>query len=232
MMLFSASIFGMYSCSSDDEGAIVPQEVAFTLDYKFIESGSMTRGTGDDAYKDLYENYIKTKVLTPKTYNLTFKNSKNQTVATMNGYWDNKDLVRLMEGEYTVTGTSQPDKSVSDTVSLSFNQKVMITKDMNHINLTANYDSYLLMVDKGNYKQAYYYGDGGGSSSVNFKETEYVYSLFIQAYPWVNNYLRLTCNDGKTISIDLETIPFEKGKYYYFNDMTSSFDIPEMESGN
>lgn len=45
-------------------------------------------------------------------------------------------------------------------------------------------------------------------------------------------YLVVTRNDGQKSNINLVDIPFEKGKYYYFNDMTNSFDIPKMESGN
>ena len=29
-----------------------------------------------------------------------------------------------------------------------------------------------------------------------------------------------------------DDIPFEKGKYYYFNDIDNSFNIPPMEEGN
>ena len=32
--------------------------------------------------------------------------------------------------------------------------------------------------------------------------------------------------------IELDDIPFEKGKYYYFNDIDNSFNIPPMEEGN
>ena len=38
-------------------------------------------------------------------------------------------------------------------------------------------------------------------------------------------------NDSSS-SINLDNVPFEKGKYYYFNDILNSFDIPPMESGN
>lgn len=32
--------------------------------------------------------------------------------------------------------------------------------------------------------------------------------------------------------LELDDIPFEKGKYYYFNDIDNSFNIPPMEEGN
>ena len=38
--------------------------------------------------------------------------------------------------------------------------------------------------------------------------------------------------DGMKSTIYLQDIPFTIGKYYYFNNMTNSFDLPPMDSGN
>ena len=43
------------------------------------------------------------------------------------------------------------------------------------------------------------------------------------------------CKGDKRVKeylIELDDIPFEKGKYYYFNDIDNSFNIPPMEEGN
>ena len=47
-----------------------------------------------------------------------------------------------------------------------------------------------------------------------------------------SDIIEITKNDGKESTVSLDNIPFEKGKYYYFDDMTYSFSIPEMEEGN
>lgn len=236
LMLFVTSFICFTSCSNDEDEFYTPQEVDLTLDYTFVESGSMTRATGESVYNDFYEKYIKTKQLTPTTYSLTFKNKETGATATINGYWDKKDAIRLLEGEYEVTGISKPTNrsDVSDTVFISFNEIVHITKDMTNINLTAKYDSYLLMLNNENYSNAYYYHYYSSYSNYSFNlyKTENNYTLFIKGLGSETNDLRLTRNDGKTINISLNKIPFEKGKYYYFNDMTNSFDIPKMESGN
>ncbi len=238
MMLIVTSLVCLSSCSSEEE-VYIPQEVDLTLSYSFAESGSMTKATGAEVYNDFYENYIKSKQLTPKNYSLTFKNKATGTVATINGLWGNKDGVRLVEGEYEVTGKSFPittestsiAECISDSVYLSFNESVNITKDMTSLNLTAKYDSYLLMLDSENYSKVYY---ELGSYVKDLYKTNSLYYLFVERLSYGNNsnFLRLIRKNGKKSVLVLEQFPFEKGKYYYFNDITNSFDIPPMESGN
>ena len=230
------------SCDKEAE-VTVPQEASFTLDYTFMEHGSMTRATGAEVYGNFYDNYIKTKVLTPKTYSLTFTNKETGVAVTMEGCWDKAEAIRLMEGEYGVTGVSHPIANTtypSDTVFLSFEESVSIVKDMDKLSLVAKYDSYLLMLDSANYKEAqFYHGAGKGTAfEKNLRVADDLLILFIRDFMYGNGHyddnarLKLTRNDGHKITVPLYNIPFEKGKYYYFNDMTNSFDIPPMESGN
>ena len=245
LMLIVTSFICFTACSNDEDEFYTPQEVDFTLDYTFAESGSMTRATGESVYNDFYEKYIKTKQLTPTTYSLTFTNNATGAKTIINnGIWKNKDVIRLMEGEYTVTGTSAPQPIESellshyssDTVFVSFNETVNISKDMTNINLTAKYDSYLLLFDKDNCNEVYYqvYLNGRNNRKYLY-QTEKNNIIFIKNFPIINgndNFIWLIRNDNSQIKIELEKQPFEKGKYYYFNDMTNSFDIPKMESGN
>lgn len=245
LMLFVTSFICVTSCSNDKDEFYTPQEVDLTLDYTFIESGSLTRATGESVYNDFYEKYIKSKQLTPTTYSLTFTNNATGAQTTINnGVWKNKDAIRLIEGEYTVTGISAPQpienemlsSYISDTVFISFDEIVHVSKDMTDINLIAKYDSYLLMFDKDNCNEVYYtVYFSGRNNRKNLYETNNNYILFINSYPIIggnDNFIWLTRNDNSQIKIELEKQPFEKGKYYYFNDMTNSFDIPKMESGN
>ena len=243
MLLVITSVFCFTSCSNEED-VYIPQEVEFTLDYTFIESGSMTRATGADVYNEFYEKYIKTKQLTPTTYSLTFKNKETGAIATINGYWDKKDAIRLIEGEYEVIGMSSPKISVkgspSDTVSISFNETIYITKDMSNLTLTAIYDSYLLLFDANNCTKCRFFHDNNTNSQPRIDKTLNntgdVLNLFIKDFNYTTStfkpLIELTRPDGRMSTIYLNDIPFEKGKYYYFNDMTNSFDIPKMESGN
>ena len=115
---------------------------------------------------------------------------------------------------------------------------------MTSLNLNAIYDSYLLMFDKDNCKDIYYFNDmelAGGDNKVikkNLKLANTHYVLFIKdlAYGVYDDddghYIKITRNDGGQVTVDLDNVSFEKGKYYYFNDMTSSFNLPVMENGN
>ena len=151
-ILMSSLLF--ISCSKEEVNEI--KEVLFNVDYKFVENGDMSRNVnGDDVYTKFYDDYIKTKILTPKNYTLTFKKKDNGSTVTINGLWDKKDGIRLTEGDYIVTGTSYPLDNPSDTVFIKFDETVSITKDMGTLNLTAKYDSWLLMFDIDNINEIY-----------------------------------------------------------------------------
>lgn len=230
------------SCSNDTAPTPQPkEEVEFTLDFSFAESGNMTRASGEEVYSDFYETYIKSKKLTPTTYSLTFTNKETGAVAKVNGNWSKKDGIRLLEGEYEVSGTSSPIgndfKECSDSVFLKFNETVAITKDDERLNLTAQYNSFLILFNAENLSQISCNNNAFYSSKRYLSQDDSVFWIFMRDTYYngnKNNYytLEILRNDGQTSSINLIDIPFEKGKYYYFNDMTNSFDIPQMEAGN
>ena len=215
-------------------------EVEFTIDYTFIESGDMTRATGEDVYGQFYNNYIKTKILTPTSYELTFTNTKTGDIANINGLWASKNGIRLPEGTYTVNGTSYRNYNgsldlhseyISDTTFISFNEEIQLAVDQTTLELTAQYDSYLLLFDSTNISAIEY----EGLKRWQLKTYGNLRVLFINRQSTVstkNDCIKITRTDGTTITIYLKNLPFEIGKYYYFNDMTNSFDIPKMEAGN
>lgn len=230
--------FTVIGCSNESDLSQPKQEVDVTLDYSFIESGSMSRA-GSNVYTNFYNKYIKTKQLTPKNFELTFKNKETGAVATIQGNWDKKHSFRLLTGEYEVTGTSHPSvvyyMSCIDSVYLSFKQNVSITNSTEDLILTANYDSYMLMFDKGDKTKIEYRYTGGGSNSpyeyIPLKNIDDIYySFFCQKRANINDIC--ITRDKKLSIINLDKTPFEKGKYYYFNDLNNSFNIPPMEEGN
>lgn len=224
------------------EKGYAPQEVELSLDYTFIESGSMSRAGGEDVYTNFYNKYIKTKELTPRTYELTFTNMESGTSSIINGRWDRKDGIRLLEGQYEVVGKATPMhkrddfKEFSDSVYIAFNEIVSIRKGDTSLLLTAVYDSFLLMLDADNIDKVSCDCTGyTGSAALSHDENNFW--LFMQqtyrnTESSKNFNLEVSRKDGLTSYIPLLNVPFEKGKYYYFNDMTNSFDIPPMVSGN
>lgn len=241
MMFIMASLMYFTACSSDDE-SYVPQDVEFSLDYTFVESGVMTKAAGADVYNEFYEKYIKTRQLTPTTYSLTFTNQETGAVATINGLWDKKDGIRLPEGTYCIEGFSTPKETDfiewSDSVYLAFNENVTIKKDMAQLTLKAIYDSYLLLFDAENSQSVVCKCRNQTSATKNgiLKHDDNIFWLSMQKTyrneKRYDYYIDIKRNDGQKSTINLLDIPFEKGKYYYFNDMTNSFDITKMESGN
>lgn len=234
LLLAASAVIALTSCSSDESDFVqVPQEVNVSLSYSLVESGSMKK-SGSTVYTDFYEKYIKTKVLTPKNFTLTFKNKETGATATIYGNWEKNHLFKLLTGEYEVTGTSHPTTG-RDSVYLSFNEDVTITGETTGINLTAQYDSYLLMFDKSDKKEAKLIFDsstGGSGTTYPLTNVDSLYYAFIyQLNNLGRNYIRIA-RDGESSSIELDDIPFEKGKYYYFNDISNSFDVPPMEEGN
>lgn len=234
-----AIAFAFFSCSEESVTTEqFPKEVEVSLDYSFAESGNMTRN-GSSVYTDFYNNHIKTKQLTPKRFELTFTNKETGATATVEGNWDKKHSFKFPVGEYEVTGTSYPsgilgDRVISlterlDSLYLTFNEKITITNNTEKINLTAIHDSYMLMFDKNDKTSVSCRLYSSGSSSLYLKCIDEIYYAFIKnkAYSIIINR-----EDKTTGNIVLDKIPFEKGKYYYFNDIDNSFNIPPMEEGN
>ena len=240
MLLVIAMSVSITSCTKE-ETPDVPQDVIFTLNYTFAESGSMTRATGAEVYNEFYDSYIKTKRLTPTTYSLTFTNKESGAeVAVVKGTWTEKEGIRLPEGTYHVEGTSEriytggsidaASEYVSDTVFIKFDEDIALKENQTELTLTAKYDSYLLMLDATNIKSVTY----TGIKNWNFGEADDLKYLFVQRASTVSkteDRINIT-RDNNKVTIYVKKLPFEKGKYYYFNDMTNSFDLPPMESGN
>lgn len=226
------------SCSKED-GIITPQEIEFTLDYTFAESSSMTRA-GADIYSAFHDKYISTRTLTPKTYTLVFENIETGATSHQQGNWDKKEGIRLHTGKYKVTGESKPymeDNGICiDSLYLRFEEDITITENMNKLTLQAIHDSYMMFFDKTNKKHIDYKctNDGRNGVTLNLNTVDDIYYCFISSTSNYSQHIMYVydTNDTLKASFNFQTTPFEKGKYYYFNDMTNSFDIPPMESGN
>lgn len=154
---------------------------------------------------------------------------------TIDGYWKSKDGIKLMEGTYDIKGISKPkySKEYVDSLALTFNEKVVITKETTSITLTANYTSYMLMFDADNIKSIEYSEYTSSIySTYSLKKADNIFYIFISQEARETDKIVITRKNKSIITINPYGIPFEKGKYYYFNDVTNSFDIPPMVEGN
>lgn len=221
------------SCATEE-----PQKekemVDVTLSYMFAESGDMARSTSSDAYSTFYNNQIKTKKLTPQHYNLTFTDTNGATIK-MESYWNKNSKFSILEGEYTVTGISAPTTETIDTLYMSFNEKITISKENPNITLTALNDCYLLLFNAENIKEIRLTKTNPwGTKEYQVKKMDNLFFVFNQYFNanYYKNTVELYNTDGSESIIEVAPIPFVKGKYYYFNEITNSFDVPAMEEGN
>lgn len=242
LLLITASTFS--ACSKDDNviSREDPQVVKVSLNYSLLESGSMTR-SGDNVYASFYEKYIKTKTLTPKTYSLTFSSDKTTLEFIQQGVWENNDAIELLEGNYSVAGNSSPkfsnmkypDVYVCDSLYLSFNENITIAKNTTNITLKGIYNCYLLLFDATNISSI---TSSFGREEKALHKKDDIYYLFVESDYYATassapTYLNIHIvrPNGATVDLNIGKLKLEKGKYYYFNDTTNSFDIEPMENG-
>lgn len=226
------------SCSKEDVDT-TPKEVNLSLDFTFEESGNMTR-SGESIYSSFHDKYIKTHTLTPNTYTLVFENIETGATSHQQGTWGKKEGIKLYAGKYKVSGESKPymeDNGICiDSLTMRFEENITITEDMTKLTLQAKHDSYMMFFDKANKKHIdyKYTNDGWDGAILNLKSTDEIYYCFISNTSNYKQHIIYTydTNDILKVSFNFQTTPFEKSKYYYFNDVTNSFDIPPMESGN
>lgn len=230
-------------CGGDDDTMIesAPDKtvVEVNLDYAFFESGSMSRNS-ETVYQEFYDNYVITKQIAPKSYELSFKTENGLVAQTVTGPWGGSS-VALKEGQYTVAGKSYHSnymsenygvRYVSDSLYLSFDEPVFIAKGMRKLVLKAHYDCYLLLFNGENIRSMQ------SSFGVEPKMAGNIYYLFVNAdtYKWMNTTQKLSIIinkiDGTRVDLTIGEMGLENGKYYFFNDMTNSFDIDPMPNGN
>lgn len=238
LLVYGLLALVMCSCSKEDE-YVVPTEVEVKLDYTFTESGSMTR-SGESIYSAFHDKYIESRTLTPKIYSLVFENIETGATSHQYGQWGKPDGIRLHTGKYKVTGESKPymenNEVCIDSLTLRFEENITITPDMTNLVLQAKHDSYMMFFDKANknHIEYKYNNDGWDGAQLMLKSLDDIYYCFIantSKYKQHIIYVYDTNNNLK-VSFNFQSMPFENGKYYYFNDLTNSFDIPPMESGN
>lgn len=236
-LLISVALFAIMGCSKEP---VNQTEVTVSLDYSFVSSGQMVK-SASSIYDDFYSKYVETKLIAPKTFTLKFTNKETGATATMYGDWGKNHTLKLMTGEYEVIGTSHPIAPTNapciDSLYLSFNESITINDETQNIGLTANYDSFMLIFDKGDKTKIVHHTKTSSGALYSYDtelaQVDNIFYAYMNSQAYYNNTLYIYHEGVETpSSIGLNDIPFEKGKYYYFNDLSNSFDIPPMEPGN
>lgn len=224
------------SCSKSEavEPIETPKLCTIALDYALPSSGSMSR-SGEDLYAKFYNEQIATRKITPTFYNLTFTNTEDNSTVEIIGQWSKSHGLKLLAGTYKVTGISHP-KGTSwngglDTLSLRFEEEIKITPETGKIQLKAIYDSFMVFFDAAKIKRITYglYGYSGYSSNLStVGDIKYMFDRDLDK----ETYLFVLREDGGTAYVNIGEMKFENGKYYYFGNAETVYELPGMDAGN
>ncbi len=227
----------MCACSKDNQPEFA--EVEISIDYQLPESGSMASRSGASLYADFHEKYIATRMVTPSTYTLTFTNTEDNSTVTIKDKWSDGHGLKLPTGVYRVDGASIPqskdagryEKGLIDTIWLKFSEEIKITPQTTRLKLNAYYDSFMLIFDANDTSSISSSVSGDGSYNDTLKRVDDIYYMFLQSAK-TGQSLTINRVNGSKATIDLSKMALEKGKYYYFGDIDSEYDLPEMDGGN
>jgi hypothetical protein len=229
--------------------------VNITLDYAFpVHSGDMVT-KGESTYLDFYNDYILSKILTPKTYSLQFVGPFNNWSINQNvtGQWGSKSLISLPPGKYIVQGGSgsTPPLICSDTCFFTFNDTIEITQTSTNLILKAHYGCSLILLDTADVKSTKIEANPEYKIIPTMMKIGGFYHTFIgnvnNVYPAPNFSITVTHrsmepiqNSGpygpfyqnKSTIILLYLYTLEIGKYYYFENTSNGYTIVPMVNGD
>ncbi len=229
IILFCFAFILLIGCNKQ----LLQKEVEVTFKYTLSQSGSMTRA--GDVYDSFYESFIKSGRLLPSQYSLTISTLDGKQVASFSGTWDQNQPVILATGKYHVVGSSKGGATYNDYYNkavLVFDEEVEILENSTTIMLHANYDCFLLLFDAAEKTYFKWSADGTSTSGISGdvqKASDYYY-IFAQGFN-ENGYVKWNYG-SKENSISMSGFNFQKGCYYYFNDLAGKFEIPKMQPGS
>lgn len=235
--IFLAVVFALISCKKS-EPQNVEQYVNVTITYTLDTSvgGDMTKATNAEVFDMFYEKMRSGELVAPN-YELTLTETTTGAKYVFSGKWANNDMVTIRTGKYQVEGKSTAKgNNTQELASIRFNEEIEISTSSSSVVLQAIYDCYLLAFAKSDITELKNYAAGMGSmlEPVDFFVYQGYYYVFVNEtiYAGVNDgliYGRRT--NGSTFKIYTYNAKFDKGKYYIYNDVSGSFELPKMEAG-
>lgn len=237
ILIVASVILTLCACSKEEP---TPENVTFNLTYNIDKGVSMTR-SGADLYNSFYENFVKTKKVGYPNYELTFYKGE-EVVGTFKGEWD-ATMLTLPEGEYKVVGTSKsPEDKVASgvkfqysTMSLNFEETVVISKGQTSLTLNPTYDCYLVFFDKTVIDVAYVWdptdSNSSGKTYWHFPDADTIKYAFINSASKAIEISYKTVDRADEGVLNIDLMGFEIGKYYCLDAIATGYQLPPMESG-
>lgn len=246
-LLMNVVLLGFSACGSDDVlGEKQPTQkdeakvyFVYTLDTSSGTPMSHVRAKAAKTNQEVFDEFytkIKSGDLVAPTYELTLTEVNTGTVYTFRGQWNRHDLITLNTGTYHVVGkTTAEGDNIQEKCSFIFDEVCNIDITSSVVTLHATYDSFLLIFNNSDIQSLQNYNGSSLSSFFTFG-TSYKYA-FVKDQLYVSDkkseaYILGKYTDGAEFKVFTGNLDFEKGKYYVYNSVSNSFDVPPMEEGN
>ena len=192
-----------------------------------------TKKTNAEVFDVFYQRIASGELVAP-SYDLVFIEKTSGVKYEFTGEWGKKDLVTLRKGTYTVTGKSTAvGNNIQDKCSLSINDEIIVDGTETEVSLYATYDCSLIIFSDASLASLSNYN--GEETDPLFKYNNYLYAfvattLYKESYA-STAYLIGKHTDNTEFKIFTGKLIYEKGKYYIYNDVKTTFQLGEMEEG-
>lgn len=231
-------LLSAYSCENnqqEDITDVVSISLAYELNTNQGQSMYSTKASNAEIFEIFYQK-MQSGELTAPSYNLSFVEVNNGTHYSLSGFWADKDLVSMRTGTYQVSGTATAEgDNIQDKCSLTFNETIEINESSSTIVLKAAYDCALIVFSDTSISSLANYN--GKDSTTPFPKVNNYFYAFINKTLYSENgreeaYLSGVHTNSTNFKIYTANLIFEKGKYYVFDNVATSYMLPYMEEGS
>lgn len=241
MLLMTILSVVLSACFNDDSREESTSEMTdeakvyfvYTLDTSTGVNMTRTASTNEEVFNEFYAK-IKTGVLVAEDYELTLTEVNTGAKYSFKGKWNSHDLVTLRTGTYNVVGTSTAEgENIQERCSFTFDEQIEISITSKVVCLHANYDCSLLIFNTSDIQSLQNYNGKGLATLFTFNTYKYAFvnGLLYDETKRNDAYLLGKYTDNAEFKIYTGNLNFEKGKYYVYNSVSNSFDVPPMEEG-
>ncbi len=246
-LLTSVMMLGFSACSSDDvpgNEQLTQKDEAkvyfvYTLDTSAGTSMNQTRAKAAKTNAEVFDEFytkIRSGELVAPSYELSLTEVNTGASYSFKGNWKSHDLITLNTGTYHIVGkTTAEGENIQEKCSFIFDEVCDIDITSSVVTLHAVYDSFLLIFNNSDVQSLQ---NNNGTSLASFFTfgTSYKYA-FVKDQLYLSDkkndaYILGKYTDEAEFKVFTGNLNFEKGKYYVYNSVSNSFDVPPMEEGN
>lgn len=239
LLLIGINALGLVSCSKSIDDDILNNEetvsvnITYSLNTDNGQPMALTK-SNNDIYQIFYAGIVDGTLIAP-SYRLTFTEVNSGTVYEIDGDWLENNMVSLRQGTYSVSGTSTAKgENIQEKCSITLDDTITIDAESTSIAISALYDCALLIFSDTSIDSISNFN--GSTETPLFKYNDYFYafinSTLYQDGKQENAFLTGTKTNGAGFKITTGNLNFEKGKYYIYDNISSIYDLPEMEPGD